>query len=149
MTAAAGTAPQRPDVGAIAERIVRLLNEVEAGVRPARQLCPMFAVHLRGTIRRIRPRPGPVPELHRLVITSTAAGAYEIVAICQRAGRFQAIGLRLSRAGDSWMVTDLARPPVAAGGRGATPLQPNDAGLRTGARSSTVQPAGSPRAAGP
>jgi hypothetical protein len=42
-----------------AARIVTMLNEVEAGVRPARQVTPLFALHLRGTLIRLRGRPGP------------------------------------------------------------------------------------------
>lgn len=111
MTTVTGVRSQRAAAGVVAVRVVQLLNEVEAGLRPARQICPLFALHLRGVIRRLQPRPGPVPELRRLAITTTVAGAYEIVAVCHRAGRFTATGLRLSHTGDTWLVTDVARLP--------------------------------------
>lgn len=133
MTTGAGARSQRAAAGIAAVRVMRMLNEVEAGLRPARQICPLFAVHLRGVIRRMQPRPGPMPELRRLAITTTVPDAYEVVAICHRAGRFTATGLRLSHTGDDWIVTDVARPPSHV----ATPEH------TTG----TVRPAGSKTAA--
>lgn len=112
MTVAAGVRSQRAAAGVVAARVVRLLNEVEAGLRPARQVCPLFATHLHGAIWHTPTRPGPVFELRRLVLTTTVAGAYEVVAICHRAGQFRAIGLQLSRtARGRWIVTDVVRPP--------------------------------------
>lgn len=117
MSATDDTRARRAEVRSAAERVVRLLNEVEAGVRPAQQVTPMFAAHLRGALRRLRPAPGPVADLHRLVICSTVDGAYEIVAICRRHGRFVAMGLRLARSGPAWTVTDVAHARLAVGGR--------------------------------
>lgn len=103
---------------AAARRIITMLNEVEAGLRPARLLCPLFAVHLRGAVRRARPQPGPVAGVHRLAIASMVDGAYEIVAVCRRGDRFGALGLRLSRADDGrWLVTDVAHPTIRPGQR--------------------------------
>lgn len=116
MTTAAEGA-RRVAVRAAAARIVTLLNEVEAGLRPARQICPLFAVHLRGALRRVRPQPGPVAGLHRLVITTSVEGTYEVVAVCRRGRRFGAVGLRLSQSADGWIVADVAHPrfPVDGG----------------------------------
>lgn len=101
---------RRAAVRAVAARIVMLLNEVEAGLRPARQVSPLFAVHLRGALRRARPTPGPVAGLHRLRISTSVDGAYEVVAVCRRGERYGAIGLRLTRDVDGWVVTDVAHP---------------------------------------
>lgn len=120
-----------PEVHTVAARIVRLLNEVEAGRRPARQVSPLFAPHLRGAIRRVRPDPGPVPDVHRLVITAaTAAHTYEIVAVCRRNDRYGAIGLRLSRTDDGWVVTDVAHPRFTTNGSRevSDPTGPGDPG---------------------
>lgn len=95
-----------------AARIVTMLNEVEAGVRPARQVTPLFALHLRGALIRLRGRPGPVAELRRLVITPSGAGTWELVAVCRREGRVTATSLRLCRTEAGWLVTDLAHPRV-------------------------------------
>lgn len=101
------------DAVAAARWIVTMLNEVEAGVRPARLLCPLFAVHLRGAIRRTRPRPGPVADVHRLAILTGIDDAYEIVAVCRRGDRFAGVGLRLARHDDGrWLVTDVAHPHI-------------------------------------
>ncbi len=110
---------RRAAVRAAAAHIVTLLNEVEAGVRPARQVSGLFAAHLRGAIRRARPQPGPVAALHRLVISSTVEGTFEIVAICRRGRRFGAVGLRLARNGGGWVVTDVAHPRFPVNGRPA------------------------------
>ncbi|CAN5913187.1 hypothetical protein BH23ACT10_BH23ACT10_09540 [soil metagenome] len=131
MTAVADARSQHAVAGEVAVRVVRLLNEVEAGLRPARQVCPLFASHLHGAIRRTPSYPGPVPDLRRLVITTAVAGAYEVVAICHRAGRFRAIGLRLSRTpGDRWIVTDVVRPPGGRGGRSGAALSDPTGPLR-------------------
>ena len=95
---------------AAARVIVAMLNEVVAGARPARVICPLFAVHLRERIRRTRPQPGPVPGVHRLMISAAVDGAYEVVAVNHHGDRFAAVSLRLVDAGHGWMVTDLARP---------------------------------------
>jgi hypothetical protein len=98
-----------------------MLNEVEAGLRPARLLCPLFAVHLRGAVRRTRAHPGPVAGVHRLAVASVVDGAYEIVAVCRRGDRFGALGMRLVRADDGgWLVTDVAHPNIRP--RDRTPL---------------------------
>lgn len=112
------SAPSRtaPDVHTVAVRIVRLLNEVEAGRRPGRQVSRLFARHLRGAIQRVRPSPGPVPDVHRVVITASAAHTYDIVAVCRREDRYGAIGLRLSKTTDGWIVTDVAHPRFATNG---------------------------------
>jgi hypothetical protein len=99
---------------AAARAIVTMLNEVAVGVRPARVICPLFAVHLRDRIRRTRPQPGPVPGVRRLVVSPAVGGAYEVVAVSHRDGRFAAVSLRLEDAGHGWMVTDLARPAVTS-----------------------------------
>ena len=107
-----------------------MLNEVEAGLRPARLLCPLFAPHLRGTVRRTRPQPGPVAGLHRLAVASTVDGAYEVVAVCRRGDRFGALGMRLARADDGgWLVTDVAHPAIRPGRR---PPLSDPPGLRSG-----------------
>lgn len=111
MTASARA--RRVAVRAAAERIVTLLNEVEAGLRPARLVCPLFAVHLRGVLRRARPTPGPVADVHRLLICTSVEGTYEVVAVCRRGERFGAVGLRLSRGEDGWVVTDVAHPWIS------------------------------------
>jgi hypothetical protein len=92
-----------------------MLNEVTAGVRPAHVICPLFATHLRARIRRTRRQPGPVPGLHRLMISPAVDGVYEVVAVNHHGDRFGAVSLRLVDAGHGWMVTDLARPAVPRG----------------------------------
>lgn len=107
------TAQRRDAAVRAARRIITLLNEVEAGLRPARLLCPLFAVHLRGAVRRARPRPGPVAGLHRLAVASMIDGTYEIVAVCRRGDRFVAFGMRLAHVDDGrWLVTDVAHPTI-------------------------------------
>lgn len=98
-----------------AARIVTMLNEVEAGVRPARQVTPLFALHLRGSLTRLRGRPGPVAELRRLVITPSGEHTWELIAVCRREGRVTATSLRLCRTEGGWLVTDLAHPRVRPG----------------------------------
>lgn len=126
---------QRAAVRVAATRIVRMLNEVEAGLRPARQLHPLFAAHLRAVIPQVRSPQGPVGGVRRLVISATVAGAYEIVAIRHRAGRVDAIGLRLSRTGDDWIVTDVAHPAWCTSSddapRGAEHAQRDDSATRS------------------
>ncbi|HSJ46623.1 MAG TPA: Rv3235 family protein [Euzebyales bacterium] len=112
------TAQPRHAALSAARRIVTMLNEVEAGLRPARLLCPLFAVHLRSAIRRTRPHPGPVAGVHRLAVASMVDGAYEVVAVCRRGDRFGAVGMRLSRADNgAWLVTDVAHPTIRPGSR--------------------------------
>lgn len=112
------TTQPRDAAVAVARRIVTMLNEVEAGLRPARLLCPLFAAHLRGAVRRTRPQPGPVAGVHRLAVASMVEGTYEVVAVCRRGDRFGALGLRLARADDGrWLVTDVAHPTIRPGRR--------------------------------
>ena len=108
------TVGNRPDpVTVVAQRVVRLVNEVMAGARPGRQVSPLFPVHRRGLRRRTRPRPGAVARIRRLHITSHNDGVYEIVAVCTRAERVTALGLQLTRAVDGrWQVTDVAHPDL-------------------------------------
>lgn len=100
----------RAAAAAAAHRFVIMLNEIAAGVRPARAVFPLLATHLRGVIRQAPARPGPVADVHRLVVSPSVEGAYEIVAVCRRGRRFDAVGLRLVRSGDAWRVTAVARP---------------------------------------
>lgn len=100
-------------IEAVAYRVVVLLNEVEAGLRPARQISPLFALHLRGRMQRARPQPGPVARLRRLVVTRTGDGVYQVVAVCTRGMRVSAIGLQLTRSPSEWQVTDVVSPRVA------------------------------------
>ena len=110
------TATAREAVATAAARIVTMLHEVEAGRRPARLLCPLFAAHLRGAIRRTPSRPGPVAGLHRLAVASSVDDAFEIVAVSRRGDRFDALGMRLARAdGGGWVVTDVAHPTIRPG----------------------------------
>lgn len=95
-----------------AARIVTMLNEVEAGVRPPRQVTPLFALHLRGSLTRLHGPRGPVAELRRLVITPSGARTWELLAVCRREGRVTATSLRLCHTDDGWLVTDLAHPRV-------------------------------------
>jgi len=112
------TAQPRAAAVTAARRIVTMLNEVEAGMRPARLLCPLFAVHLRGAVRRTRPQPGPVAGVHRLAVASVVDGAYDVVAVCRRGDRFGVLGMRLARADDGgWLVTDVAHPTIRPGHR--------------------------------
>lgn len=106
------TATCPPDsVAAVARRVVRLVNEVVAGARPGHQVTPLFPVHLRGMIRRVRPEPGAVARLRHLRITSHNDGVYEIVAVCTRAQRVTVLGLQLTRGSDGrWEITDVAHP---------------------------------------
>lgn len=104
-------------VHAAAARVVQLLNEVEAGRRPVRQVLPLFAVHLRGALRRAQPVRGPVADLHHLRVTATAERTYEVVAVCRRDRRYGAIGLRLARVDGRWLVTDVARPGLRTRGQ--------------------------------
>lgn len=98
-------------VHAVAQRVVCLVNEVVAGARPARQVTPLFTLHLRGAIRRTRPEPGGVARVRHLIIASNDDGVYEIVAVCSRANRISALGLQLTRGIDGrWQVTDVAHP---------------------------------------
>jgi hypothetical protein len=120
------------DALAAARTIVTMLNEVAVGMRPARVICPLFAVHLRERVRRTRPHPGPVPGVRRLVISTTADGAYEVVAVSHRAGRFAAISLRLVDAGHGWVVTDLARPAIPSGHTAPPLSDPPSARASTG-----------------
>jgi hypothetical protein len=108
------TVGNRPDpVTVVAQHVVRLVNEVMAGARPGRQVSPLFTVHLRGMLRRTRPRPGAVARIRRLHITSHNDGVYEVVAVCTRAERVTALGLQLTRAVDGrWQVTDVAHPDL-------------------------------------
>jgi hypothetical protein len=106
-TTALNTAP----VHAVAQRVVCLVNEVVAGARPARQVTPLFTLHLRGAIRRARPQPGGVARVRHLVIASNNDGVYEVVAVCSRANRVSALGLQLTHGHDGrWQVTDVAHP---------------------------------------
>jgi len=100
-------------VEVIAHRVVVLLNEVEAGMRPARQISPILAVHLRGRMHRTRPERGPVASLRRLVVTRTGDGVYQVVAVCSRGVRVSATSLQLSRLDANWQITDVASPRVA------------------------------------
>lgn len=110
------TAVDGDSVGAVAQRVVRMVNEVMAGARPARQVAPLFGVHLRGAIRRARPERGGVAQIRHLVIRPRDDGAYDVVAVCARAGRVGALGLQLARAVDGrWQVTDVAHPRLATG----------------------------------
>jgi hypothetical protein len=97
-------------VTAIAHRVVVLLNEVEAGLRPASQISPLLAVHLRSRMHRARPERGPVASLRRLVVMRTGDGEYQVVAVCARGGRVSATGLQLTRRDAQWQVTDVASP---------------------------------------
>jgi Family of unknown function (DUF6459) len=101
-------------VRAIAQHVVRMVNEVVAGARPARQVTPLFTAHLRGTIRRARPEHGGVARVRHLLITSHTQGVYEVVAVCRRAGRTSVFGLQLTRGDDGrWQVTDVAHPQLS------------------------------------
>lgn len=112
------TAVPRDAVATAAQRIVTMLHEVEAGLRPARLLCPLFAAHLRGAVRRTPARPGPVAGLHRLAVASCVDDAFEIVVVSRRGDRFDAFGMRLARAdGGGWLVTDVAHPTIRPGPR--------------------------------
>jgi hypothetical protein len=98
-------------VHVIAQRVACLVNEVVAGARPARQVTPLFTLHLRGAIRRARPEPGGVARVRHLIIASNDDGVYEVVALCSRADRISALGLQLTRGIDGrWQVTDVAHP---------------------------------------
>jgi Family of unknown function (DUF6459) len=98
-------------VHVIAQRVACLVNEVVAGARPARQVTPLFTLHLRGAIRRARPEPGGVARVRHLIIASNEDGVYEVVALCSRADRISALGLQLTRGVDGrWQVTDVAHP---------------------------------------
>jgi hypothetical protein len=98
-------------VHAVAQRVVCLVNEVVAGARPARQVTPLFTVHLRGAIRRARPERGGVARVRHLIIASNDDGVYEVVAVCSRANRISALGLQLTRdSSGHWQVTDVAHP---------------------------------------
>ena len=109
--ASTGTEPVR----AVAQRVVRLVNEVAAGARPARLVTPLFIAHLRGAVRRARPDHGGVARIRRLVIASHREGVYEIVAVCSRADRVSALGLQLTCCSDGrWQVTDMAHPQFRA-----------------------------------
>jgi hypothetical protein len=104
-------------VAAIAQRVVCMVNEVAAGARPARQVTPLFTAHLRGAIRRARPERGGVARIRHLLIMSHEEGVYDVVAVCSRANRISALGLRLTRCMDGWQVTDVAHPFLTGPGR--------------------------------
>jgi hypothetical protein len=104
--------PSAAAVRRTATRIVIMLNEVEAGVRPPRQVTPLFALHLRGALTRLHGSRRPVAELRRLVITARDLRTWELLAVCRREGRVTVTSLRLRRTPDGWLVTDLAHPRV-------------------------------------
>lgn len=124
-----GGATADPAVRDTATRIVIMLNEVEAGVRPARQVTPLFALHLRGRLTRLRGRPGPVAELRRLVITPSGERTWELVAVCRREGRVTVTSLRLCRTEGGWLVTDLAHPRVRPDARSHMSDPPSRSGV--------------------
>ena len=113
-----------------ATRIVTMLNEVEAGVRPPRQAAPAFALHLRGALTRLHGHRGPVAELRRLVITPSDARTWELLAVCHRDGRVTVTSLRLQHTDQgAWLVTDLAHPRVRPGAGAHMSDQANPAGV--------------------
>jgi Family of unknown function (DUF6459) len=114
-------------VHVIAQRVACLVNEVVAGARPARQVTPLFTLHLRGAIRRARPEPGGVARVRHLIIASNDDGVYEVVALCSRADRISALGLQLTRGIDGrWQVTDVAHPHLGRLGNVRRPAALSD-----------------------
>lgn len=111
-------------VRAVAEHVVRLCNEVTAGVRAPHNVTPLFRAHLRDTVRRSHATRDGVARLRRLVVTSHSAGVYEVVAVCTYADRVTALGLQLTLSSTGrWQVTDVALPHVAGDRARACPTR--------------------------
>jgi hypothetical protein len=129
-TARDGTAT--PQITAVARRVVALLHEVEAGLRPARVVAPLLAPHLRGPLVRRGRAGGPVPHVRRLIVTAGGTDAWDVVAIRSHAGRVSALGLRLQRvAGRTWQVVDLAAPGAPLGCELTAARHPGPARVRS------------------
>lgn len=95
----------------MAKAFATLFLEVEAGLRPRKQLrnlmCPVLYARLEEVWIRDDPEPA---RLLRVLGGRDAPGCYDVVCTVARGGRVTALAFRLRRGVDGWKVDDLARP---------------------------------------
>jgi hypothetical protein len=109
--------PSMPSPAGAVARIAAGLLEVEAGVRPGRQLEPLCHPTLWEALVRRLPRSGGAAitacSLRRVVVQEYTPGLVEGVALVQRGGRLEAVAMRLDAACGRWQVVVLQYVPAA------------------------------------
>jgi hypothetical protein len=95
-------------------QFARLLAEVLAGSRPARQLLPWTTERVRMRVRRLSPGfgAGQQPRVLRIVSTQPATGIVEMSVVIGLGTRTRAVALRLERVVSGgrparWLCTDI------------------------------------------
>lgn len=96
----------------MARAFATLFLEVEAGLRPRKQLrnlmCPVLYARLEEAW--IRDDGEPPARLLNVLAGWDVPGCYDVVCTVSRGGRITALAFRLRRGVDGWKVDDLARP---------------------------------------
>ncbi len=109
-------AASHPDPARLARAVARAFLEVEAGLRPLRQLEPVLAPALVQRLTRLlhttprRPMSPQRTAVLRMTTCWLTTDAFEACVIVQRAGRVGALTLRVERHRGAWRIADLARP---------------------------------------
>jgi hypothetical protein len=112
--------PTMPCPARTVARIAAALLEVEAGVRPGRQLEPLCHPTLWEALsRRLSHGGGPgitCRSLRRVHIQENTPGVVDGVAVLQRGARVEPVAMRLDAATGRWQLTELqyvlvTRPP--------------------------------------
>jgi hypothetical protein len=100
--------PSMPSPAGAVARIAAGLLEVEAGVRPGRQLEPLCHPTLWEALVRRLPRSGGAAitacSLRRVVVQEHTPGLVEGVVLLQRGGRLEPVAMRLDGALGRWQV---------------------------------------------
>jgi hypothetical protein len=108
--------PSMPSPAGAVARIAAGLLEVEAGVRPGRQLEPLCHPTLWEALVRRLPRSGGAAitacSLRRVVIQEHTPGLVEGVALVQRGCRLEPVAMRLDGASGRWQVVVLQYAPA-------------------------------------
>ncbi len=97
------------------DRVIRdfatLYLEVEAGLRPARHIRPLLALHLQPTLGRCG-RQGRIGRV-RTVRSQRVGSGWESVVLLEQDGRISALVIVLRRCEDGWRIEEIGRPGAA------------------------------------
>lgn len=111
-----GPSPRPPDptdeaaLHRLARDFAQVFLEVESGCRSRRQVEQLMASDLVARLSSVWVRPGPPGRVVTVRGSLSAPDRFDAVAVVRRRRRYGALGLRITRSGRGWVVTDASRP---------------------------------------